>query len=598
MKRVIVLLGALLLAVLTGWTALSGLGGVSVAEAQTSSTEELSGVLNVRWIDPPQDSDREPGVELVLTDSQGRKTDLELGGEALRRAGGAVALNGKRVTVEGRGTAGEEFDAQSIEPTQNARDVEVQRTVSGQKPTVTILCRFADSTGVTPHAKGWFETLMGGTNPGLGHYWQEISYSKINLAGSTVVGWYNLPKPKSHYQVSGGYDEDLLARHCTQAADANVIFPDYTNINLMFNGTPDTYALGGTNTLNLDGQTKTYGMIWIPRFAYEPGSGPNGTGQVWIAHEMGHSFGLPHSSGPYGETYDSDWDPMSDGSVCSPSDARYGCVGVYTTTYHMDGLLGWIPPTRKYTATSGSDQNITLERLGAPGANGAYLMARVPIPGSTTRFYTVEVRRFTGYDGQVPGEAVVIHKVDTTLSDRNAKVVDSDNDGDPNDAGAMWVPGETFTEPANGIKVKVTGATASGYDVTINPSDSGGGDPAAPRIQSSTPFPDQRGVGLRPTVKTTFDKEMDRGTLTAANVELYRSGATNPVDATVTLGSDGWSITLEPTNRLKAGKWYYVLLWRDSNGVKDLANNPLSGGGDYLVDEYDNYVYWWFKTRA
>jgi hypothetical protein len=151
---------------------------------------------------------------------------------------------------------------------------------------------------------------------------------------------------------------------------------------------------------------------------------------------------------------------------------------------------------RKYTATSASDQNITLERLGAPNANGAYLMAKIPIPGSTTRFYTVETRRFTGYDGQVPGEAVVIHKVDTTLNDRNAKVVDATNNEDPNDAGAMWLPGETFTDSANGIKVKVTGTTASGYDVTINPSDSaGGGDPTAPRLTSSVPSP--RGMMTR-----------------------------------------------------------------------------------------------------
>ena len=132
-------------------------------------------------------------------------------------------------------------------------------------------------------------------------------------------------------------------------------------------------------------------------------------------------------------------------------------------------------------ATSAPDQNITLERLGALNTNGAHLMAKVPIPGSTTRFYVVETRRFTVYDGQIPGEAVVIHKVYTTLNDRNARVVDAKNDGDPNDAGAMWLPGETFTDSANGIKVRVTGATASGYEVTINPSDSAGGvDPTAP----------------------------------------------------------------------------------------------------------------------
>src|SRR5918998_1079442 len=292
---------------------------------------------------------------------------------------------------------------------------------------------------------------MGGTNPGMDHYWRVVSYNNINLSGSAVAGWYNLPLSKSRYQTNGGYDEDLLARDCTQAANADVFFPDYSNVNLMFNGDPGNYALGGTNTMSLDGQTRNYGMTWMPRFAYERGYG---TGQVWLAHEMGHSFGLPHSSGPYNQTYDSDWDPMSDGSVCSPAHNAYGCVGVYTNSYHMDKLLGWIPTAR-----------------------------------STSRFYVVEARRFTGYDGQIPGEAIVIHKVDTTLSDRNAKVVDATNNGDPNDAGAMWLPGETFTDSANGIRVKVTGATASGYDVTINPSGSGGDDPAAPRLTSSVPPP-------------------------------------------------------------------------------------------------------------
>ncbi len=62
--------------------------------------------------------------------------------------------------------------------------------------------------------------------------------------------------------------------------------------------------------------------------------------------------------------------------------------------------------------------------------------------------------------------------MDTTLSDRNARVIDADNDGDPNDEGAMWVwtpetGGETFRDATNGIAVQVTGATASGYSVRI-----------------------------------------------------------------------------------------------------------------------------------
>jgi len=75
------------------------------------------------------------------------------------------------------------------------------------------------------------------------------------------------------------------------------------------------------------------------------------------------------------------------------------------------------------------------------------------------------------YDDYVAGEAVVVHEVDTTFAtglSRIATVVDPDNNGNPNDAGAMMLPGETFTDAVNGISVSVTGATASGYVLTIS----------------------------------------------------------------------------------------------------------------------------------
>ena len=120
----------------------------------------------------------------------------------------------------------------------------------------------------------------------------------------------------------------------------------------------------------------------------------------------------------------------------------------------------------------------------------------------------------------------MIHKVDTTLSDRNAKVVDATNNGDPNDAGAMWLPGETFTDAANGIKVKVTGSTASGYDVTINPSSSGGDDAAAPRLTSGAPAPGgtmARSASIRAEISEPLDPtSLETPDGQYSNVELFK----------------------------------------------------------------------------
>ena len=255
---------------------------------------------------------------------------------------------------------------------------------------------------------------------------------------------------------------------------------------------------------------------------------------------MGHGFGLPHSSGPYSQTYDSQWDPMSSGGTCSTKHSVHGCLGDHTIAFHKD-MMGWVPSSRKYTATTAAEQNITLDRLGQPASTSSYLMAKIPIPGSTTQFYTVEARRLTeaSYDkiGPIPGDAVVIHKVDTTRGDRLAQVVDSDNNGNTNDSGAMWLPGETFTDAANGVSVKVNGATSSGYDVAINPLS----DTTAPTVSSMSPSSAATNVAPNANVTPTFSEPIDPATLTTS---------------TFTLSSDGKTATLDPSTDLASGTKY------------------------------------------
>ena len=264
----------------------------------------------------------------------------------------------------------------------------------------------------------------------------------------------------------GDHNTQRTVEDCTAAADAEVFFPDFYGINLVFNSTIDGPSQGGSRTLTRDGRIKNYGVTWLtwPGSEYQ---------DVW-AHEMGHAFGLQHSSGPYGQddppssptTYDSGWDVMSGGDFFSYHyhPGYGGSLGVHTIAYHKD-FLGWIPPDRKYVAAPNSTQTITLERLAQPNSDG-YLMAQIPIGYST--FYTVESRLFAGYDDGIPNEAIVIHKVDTTREDRLAQVVDIDNNGNPNDEGAMWTLGETFTDSENGIRVSVDATYSTGLQVTIN----------------------------------------------------------------------------------------------------------------------------------
>jgi hypothetical protein len=138
-------------------------------------------------------------------------------------------------------------------------------------------------------------------------------------------------------------------------------------------------------------------------------------------------------------------------------------LGQHTITYHKN-LDGWIG-TRRAVVPSYSQATITLEQLALP-QTADYLMAQIPINGSASRYYTVEARRKVGYDVKLPGQAVIIHDVDTGRV-RPAYVVDVDNNGNTGDAGAQWLVGETFSDAANGIWVRVDSATAAGFVVTI-----------------------------------------------------------------------------------------------------------------------------------
>lgn len=411
-----------------------------------------AGTLAVVWGDPP---DGDPLVRYYLLGDDGATVRLRLSAAA---EADAPALNGRRVAV----TAGGPIQTAPGEP---ALPVNAIRPPDGRAPAalalsgaqsfVTILCAFPD-VAAAHKPLDYFQGMYGGDAPALNHYWPALSYGAINVDGSAAFGPYTLPQSPAHYLPGDSPDLTALAQDCAAAADADVAFPAYSGINFMFNADIGCCAWGGPQSLTADGVTRVYRLTWLPPWAWNNVS--------VVMHEMGHSFGLPHSSGDYGQTYDSPWDVMSkDRANCAITrDPVYNCVGQGTIAYHL-GLLGWLPPARRYVHAGGV-QTIQLEPLDAPGDDG-YLMAQIPIDGAAGHFYTVEARRRAGYDAKLPGNGLIIHEVITSRV-RPARVVDPDNDGDPGDAAALWTVGETFAGLDN-VVVTVDEAVSDGYRVTI-----------------------------------------------------------------------------------------------------------------------------------
>ncbi len=441
----------------------------------------ISGLLTITWGDS---IDGKSTVIYTLSNAMGQRTRLQVTDTVSRKLGGILQFNGRQVTVRGTWAAVPDLSGATAAPEAQPHVLEVDAIqlavppqsstptfegtpglagVTGSHPWITLMCKFPDIAD-EPEDFAFFQGMYSDTEPGLDHYWREISFSTFDVSGSGVAGtgWYTLPHDESHYNptaTSGGADKTALMTDCIAAADADVDFSLYDGINMMFNFNFDRgWAWGGgTGTLTLDGVTRSWRATWEPPWAYANIS--------VIAHETGHGFGLPHSTAiDWTSVYDNAWDVMSqDRYNCAAGsvhrDAIYGCMAQHTISHHKD-LLEVIPESKIMTLLPGSSATVTLDDLAAPPSTG-YQMVKIPIGTSATQYYTVEARRHTGYDEKLPGEAVIIHTVDLGT----AVLVPSASATDP---AVMWNVGETFTDAANGISVTVNATTTSGFEVALS----------------------------------------------------------------------------------------------------------------------------------
>ncbi len=464
-------------------TLVLGIAGTASTHAQTIE----QGLLQLEWGDPAPVAPgqaksksrfnarlvKDNGSRIALDPAQARKAAGDLYVLANRRVAIAFGAPGKTASSAPTIEAIVPVDrtAQSAPVTAASARVAAAAPVNGVTRWVTLMCKFSD-IGTEQKTQAFFQSQYGEGVGQLGHYWREVSYNKINLAGSSAHGWFTLPQPRSHYvtEENGEDKADLkkLFADCGAAADATVDFNSVQGVNMMFNGDLDGYAWGGGMCAPLEGRSNfCTRATWNPPWSF--------SNLAPLAHEMGHGYGLPHSDNSDGDsdTYDNPWDVMSDGWYNAVSDSTYGTRPKHINIFQRH-RLSWVDGARQQVIVLGdlATRDIALDYAHLAGSGNVQMLVLSLSPQAdpyATVVYTLEARKREGpYEGALAGDAVIVHKVQASGT---AYSIDADVPpaNRANNEGSMFKVGERWVTPEGSHAVTVKAQTATGFVVTVGP---------------------------------------------------------------------------------------------------------------------------------
>lgn len=432
------------------------------AKEPQPSTAVTRGHLTLVWEDPQSGTGTKPRKFFLFTDETGSTSRLSFSQQVVDSLGGLQYLSEQplELTID---MIGKRILSARTTPRKAGLQPKGYAGLTGSLPWISIPCKYADVPD-EPKDLAYFLSLNNATSPGLDHYWQELSYGAVNIAGSTAINWVTVPEPRSYYVANG---DASITGACLLAADPLIDFTGYYGFHVLLNDElPTGNAWGGGWWGTLDGEERRWGMTLIPPWGYANHS--------VIAHETGHAFNLPHSTNADqdGDPYDSPWDVMSDTYGYALLDPIYGYLGKHTISYHKYSL-GWINDDEIEWIARNGTTSAKLQHLESATASAKERFTMVLVRGRP-HWYAVESRDLVQYDAALPGKAVLIYEIDVSRVPW-AWVLDADDPpADYADTeGVMWRPGETFQDPVHGIDITVDAETADGFQITVTSNQDG-----------------------------------------------------------------------------------------------------------------------------
>jgi len=269
---------------------------------------------------------------------------------------------------------------------------------SAGKLNMTVLFVDFDDVPATKSTDSVFSII----NPIATEFYKEISYGRLKLNLNAHHEWLRLSKPSANY--GAGIYEFLPHRDFIQEAvdlaDSEVNFNETDVVLVMSNPDAEAIALGPVfKSLDAEYQIKTAEKnISV---GITSGYDLNHWGGLWLAHETGHTFGLP-------DLY------LFEGENTLSSVGTFGIMG--TSAGNAPGyfaferwVLGWLDDTQIVCHESG-EVVVEIEAIEKTGGTKALI-----VPIDSTSALLVESRRKIGFDKKTR-EGALVYLVNTSLA--------------------------------------------------------------------------------------------------------------------------------------------------------------------------------------
>jgi M6 family metalloprotease-like protein len=318
-------------------------------------------------------------------------------------------------------------------------------------------------------------------------YLSDVSFGDTALDVQFDNQWLPMSKPANQYtfQTFAGQRE-FMAEAATLADTAGFDFSGRRTLYVVAAptggdlGNSPAFIAFSNEAIVKDGTS----IRWGSSLGDDSHIATNNYGSHVLAHETGHTFGLPDLYS-YGE-------PFATAHLNAGAWDLMGWIGpgLGFNGWHRQ-KLGWLDPAQAVCVDG--EATATLSPLASPGGT-KMLVSKT----SASTAYVAEVRTPVGVDSAMchPG-GVLIYEVDANAASGGAadngpifvELAEPGNPGDPNDSAcgalqnAPFEPGENFTAGAVTVQV-LSGSPAAGYQVRMTgpatPTDPGPADPTDP----------------------------------------------------------------------------------------------------------------------